>query len=262
MSQIADGENGGVMMNEFPEAFLQANERIRDGGGGCVAINGGEYLELLGPAASRPPTGPGFRAAQQQRLWDAVVGPLSPQTVQRAIDELQRQGDGFHMDGASWTNDLSWVKGYDNVLEPMLQLSANFHRRWDRAVLADAATTNDPDYRACLLYLLLSETSCFRTGAGRWTEYAQTLVQRGSFVTGRCQSLAQNERTTLNKSVRARIDDIRTGYCRLPRAHPRQGQIETMLLDLAKLELGDLILQQLRQVHQQLETLHDLRRAS
>ena len=39
-------------------------------------------------------------------------------------------------------------------------------------------------------------------------------------------------------------------------------QIETMLLDLAKLEGSDLILQQLRQVHQQLESLHDMRRAS
>ena len=39
-------------------------------------------------------------------------------------------------------------------------------------------------------------------------------------------------------------------------------QIETMLLDLAKLDGSDLILQQLRKVHQQLETLHDLRRVS
>ena len=39
-------------------------------------------------------------------------------------------------------------------------------------------------------------------------------------------------------------------------------QIETMLLDLSKLEGTDLLLQQLRQVHNQLEDLHDLRRAS
>ena len=39
-------------------------------------------------------------------------------------------------------------------------------------------------------------------------------------------------------------------------------QIETMLLDLSKLEETDLLLQQLRQVHNQLEALHDLRRAS
>ena len=39
-------------------------------------------------------------------------------------------------------------------------------------------------------------------------------------------------------------------------------QVETMLLELSKLDGTDLILQQLRQVHQQLEGLHDLRRAS
>ena len=35
-----------------------------------------------------------------------------------------------------------------------------------------------------------------------------------------------------------------------------------MLLDLSKLEGTDLLLQQLRQVYNQLEALHDLRRAS
>ena len=39
-------------------------------------------------------------------------------------------------------------------------------------------------------------------------------------------------------------------------------QIETMLMDLGKLDGTDLLLQQLRQVHSQLEDLHDLRRAS
>ena len=39
-------------------------------------------------------------------------------------------------------------------------------------------------------------------------------------------------------------------------------QIERMLLDLNKVDGADLILQQLRQVYNQLEHLHDLRRAS
>ncbi len=40
VSQIADGENGGVMMNEFPEAFRQAHRHIRDNPQGTAAING------------------------------------------------------------------------------------------------------------------------------------------------------------------------------------------------------------------------------
>ena len=180
VSQIADGENGGVMMNEFPDAYRQANKRIRDGCDGCVAINGSEYLELLEASGFETSNWSRIQAVQQQRLWDAVDSPVSPTSVQQAIDQLRRQGDGFSMDGASWTNDLSWVEGYDNVLEPMLQLSAHFHARWDTEINDHPATTTSTDYQACLLHLLLSETSCFRYwGQGRWTEYARTLVQRG-----------------------------------------------------------------------------------
>lgn len=39
-------------------------------------------------------------------------------------------------------------------------------------------------------------------------------------------------------------------------------QIERMLIALTKVDGTSLVLQQLRQVHSQLETLHDLRRAS
>ena len=180
VSQIADGENGGVMMNEFPEAFRQANQRIRDSGDGCVAVNGSEYLELIEASGFDSAQFPPVQAVQQQRLWNALTEPISPQAVQKAIDRLHGEDDGFHIDGASWTNDLSWVKGYDNVLEPMQQLSAHFHARWDDAVTEQPSTTGDAAYQACLLYLLLSETSCFRYwGQGLWTEYARTLVQKG-----------------------------------------------------------------------------------
>ena len=180
VSQIADGENGGVMMNEFPDAYRQANGRIRDSSDGCVAMNGSEYLELLEASGFESSDWLRIQAVQQQRLWDALAAPLSPTSVQQAIDQLHRQGDGFGMDGASWTNDLSWVKGYDNVLEPMQQLSAHFHQRWDEEIHAHPTKTTSPDYQACLLHLLLSETSCFRYwGQGRWTDYARTLVQQG-----------------------------------------------------------------------------------
>ena len=52
MAQIADGENGGVMMNEFPAAFEQANHRLRDDGQLTAAINGTEYLEWVEASAS------------------------------------------------------------------------------------------------------------------------------------------------------------------------------------------------------------------
>ena len=178
VSQIADGENGGVMMNEFPSAFLQAHERIRDEA--TQAITGSEYLELLEADGIHPEHYPPIQAVQQQRLWDAVEPPLHSAAVEAAITQLQALDDGFSMDGASWTNNLSWVEGYSNVLTPMHQLSAAFHARFDAAVQADPALTTSPQYGNALLHLLLLETSCFRYwGQGTWTDYAQEIYRRG-----------------------------------------------------------------------------------
>ena len=84
------------------------------------------------------------------------------------------------MDGASWTDDLSWVKGYENVLEPMNQLSAMFHQKYDKLVAEDPTVTRTREYQEALLYVMLVETSCFRYwGQGTWTDYARALFQRG-----------------------------------------------------------------------------------
>lgn len=83
------------------------------------------------------------------------------------------------MDGASWTNDLSWVRGYENVLGPMNQLSALFHQKYDGLVQADASVTQRADYQEALLHVLLLETSCFRYwGQGTWTDYASEIYRR------------------------------------------------------------------------------------
>ena len=183
VAQIADGENGGVMMNEFPSAFLQAHQRLaRDGGGaGTVAINGTEYLDLLEAAGVQPSAFPPIQAVGQQRFWQEVGGAPSPDAVAAAIARIQASDPGFTMAGASWTNNLSWVEGYANVLEPMNQLSAQFHRVFDPLVAADPAVTTGEPYQQALLHLLLLETSCFRYwGQGTWTDYASEIQRRGA----------------------------------------------------------------------------------
>ena len=180
VSQIADGENGGVMMNEFPPAFLQANRRIRDDGNGTAAINGTEYLELLESNGISSAAFPEIQAVQQHRLWQSLGDRPTPAGVDAAIATLKTAGDGFSMEGASWTSNLSWVAGYDNVLEPMNDLSARFHRRFDEVVAADPSATGQRPYQEALLHLLLLETSCFRYwGQGTWTDYARELFRRG-----------------------------------------------------------------------------------
>jgi hypothetical protein len=184
VSQIADGENGGVMMNEFPPAFVQAHQRIaREGRGdvATVAINGTEYLELLDAAGVPSAAFPPIQAVGQHRLWQQVGGAPTPATVEAAIAELQASDPSFSMAGASWTNDLSWVEGYANVLEPMQQLSARFHQVFDPLVAQDPAITQTPAYQEALLHLLLLETSCFRYwGQGTWTDYAREIHRRGA----------------------------------------------------------------------------------
>jgi len=220
VSQIADGENGGVMMNEFPQAFLQAHRRIAEaapaqverpaspGDQHTVALNGSEYLDLLAAAGVREEDFPRIQALGQQRLWQqlAVASPaslaatadphprapspdpaaaqqrggVSPDALEAAIAALRRSTPGFSMEGASWTSNLSWVQGYANVLEPMQQLSARFHERFDPLLAEDPAITGSEAYQQALLHLLLLETSCFRYwGQGTWTDYATEIHRRG-----------------------------------------------------------------------------------
>ncbi len=203
VSQIADGENGGVMMNEFPPAFLQAHRRLAgqgsgaSGDGATQALNGTEYLELLEAAGVGREAFPSIQAVGQHRLWQALAGPPAPdstpdstaeasaaRTAARtaaAIAALQASDPSFSMDGASWTNNLSWVEGYANVLEPMQQLSARFHQHFDPLVAADPAVTRTQAYQQALLHLLLLQTSCFRYwGQGTWTDYAREIHRRGT----------------------------------------------------------------------------------
>jgi hypothetical protein len=187
VTQIADGENGGVMMNEFPPAFVQAHHKIGAQGGGTtgtVAINGTEYLELLEAAGVQASDYPTIQAVHQHKVWQKVGSQPTPEAtaaaIAAAIADLEASDPHFSMEGASWTNNLSWVEGYGNVLEPMNQLSAHFHQVYDPLVALDPAITQSPRYQDALLHLLLLETSCFRYwGQGRWTDYAREIHRRG-----------------------------------------------------------------------------------
>ncbi|MDB9528459.1 glycosyl hydrolase family 57 [Oscillatoria sp. CS-180] len=180
VTQISDGENGGVMMNEFPGMFKRSWHEMRQhdsGQVGTVGCLGTEYLELLAEAGVTPADFPTCQAIGQHRLWQQVGDRISPDTVDRAIAELKQADQSFHMEGSSWTNDRSWVEGYSNVMQPLQQLSARFHQAVRENKFNDPRSAS---YHQALLHLLLLETSCFRYwGQGAWTEYAQTIHRRG-----------------------------------------------------------------------------------
>lgn len=176
VTQIGDGENGGVMMNEFPPVYRQAFAEIGDAG--VVALNGSEYLEFLGQAGLKEQDYIAVQPITQHRIWEQVR-EFKPGASDEAIERIHEKDSGFNLDRGSWTNDRSWVKGYENVLDPVNQLSVAFHKTFDRKKI----DPQDRLYREALLYLLLSQTSCFRYwGQGIWTDYAKEICRRGREV--------------------------------------------------------------------------------
>jgi len=176
VTQIGDGENGGVMMNEFPSGFRQAIRRF--GTDDVVNVNGTEYLELIEQAGVRERMLPACRPIQQGRVFQRI-SKWEPGAADRAIADLKREQPGFNLEGGSWTNSISWVAGYENVLTPLNKLSAQFHQ----VVGARPVDPNSHAYRNALFYLLMSQTSCFRYwGQGAWTDYAREICRRGSEI--------------------------------------------------------------------------------
>ncbi|MFA4992205.1 MAG: glycosyl hydrolase family 57 [Candidatus Omnitrophota bacterium] len=174
--QIGDGENGGVMMNEFPPAYKIAFGQI--GRDGVVALNGTEYIEYVNNAGLKEESFMPVRPIGQGRIWEFFKGP-SLGAADRAIQKAKEKYPGFSLEKASWTNDKDWVHGYKDVMDPINQLSAAFHEKFDGGTV----DKNSRVYREALLYLLLSQTSCFRYwGAGQWTDYAKEICRRGMDV--------------------------------------------------------------------------------
>jgi hypothetical protein len=172
--QIGDGENGGVMMNEFPSAYERAFDQLD--AGPVAAMNGTEYLEALAGLGVDERAFPPVQPVSQHRIWQEVTAP-GPGAADQAIARLRGRDPSFQLDRASWTNDRSWVEGYGDVMDPVVRLSARFHERWDQA--GDGARAQ-PGYHRSLLYVLLSQTSCFRYwGQGFWTDVAQEICRRG-----------------------------------------------------------------------------------
>ena len=126
---------------------------------------------------------PLIQAVGQDRIWEKISGPITPTLVKKAINELKEEDPSFSLNGASWTNDLSWEDGYINVLEPISKLSSYFHETFDHLLVQNPSLTKTHEYQEALLYLLLLETSCFRYwGQGKWTEYAKTIFRKGEEV--------------------------------------------------------------------------------
>lgn len=173
VTQIADGENGGVMMNEFPSKYFETTNE--SSGSDTIAINGTEYLEYLFASGVKESDLPTLQPIMQKRIWDRFTPGAGPEKLAQLIETIKKEDDRFNMEGGSWTNDISWVRGYDNVLAPMEKASSLFHEK----VLSNNIPTDDPRYRNALFHLMVSQTSCYRYwGQGLWTDYGREVCRR------------------------------------------------------------------------------------
>ena len=171
--QIADGENGGVMMNEFPGKYFEVVRGIN--GQETPLMNVSEYLEHLFAAGVKIAHLPVIQPALQKRIWDRLPAAAGAQRLVEVIADLRQEDDRFHMEGGSWTNNLSWVRGYEDVLGPMEEASSLFHEKASRT----GVDKGDPRYRSALFHLLASQTSCYRYwGHGTWTDYGREICRR------------------------------------------------------------------------------------
>src|SRR5205823_6212285 len=124
VAQIADGENGGVMMNEFPPKYLEVMREASDSD--TVPANVTEYLEYLDSLGIKEDDFPAVQPIMQKRIWDRLGPSSSTDELEKVIQQLRKENHRFSMEGGSWTNNISWVRGYGDVLGPIEQTSALF----------------------------------------------------------------------------------------------------------------------------------------
>jgi len=177
VSQIADGENGGVMMNEFPSKYFDV---VREcSGSDTPLMNVSEYLEHLFATGVSEERLPVLQPLFQKRIWDLFKPGEGPQKLANVIDELRKEDSRFHVEGGSWTNNISWVRGYDALLGPMERVSSLFYEK----VLKPGVPSNEHRYRNALFHLLASQTSCYRYwGQGLWVEYGREICRRATEI--------------------------------------------------------------------------------
>ncbi|MBN1361674.1 MAG: hypothetical protein JW993_13845 [Sedimentisphaerales bacterium] len=173
VTQISDGENGGVMMNEFPSKYQSVIHE--SSGTETPPVNVTEYLEYLDTLGLKEENLPAIQPIMQHRIWQRFKDGAGPDALAETIKKLEAEDNRFHVEGGSWTNNISWVKGYESVLGPMEKASALFASK----VLDKNVSPSERRYRNALYHLLITQTSCYRYwGEGIWVDYGRELCRR------------------------------------------------------------------------------------
>jgi hypothetical protein len=173
VTQISDGENGGVMMNEFPQKYLQVTRE--NSGSRTPGVHVSEYLEYLDSRGIREEDFPVIQPIFQHRIQQRLGDRTGPEAMEKAIRQLEKEDGRFHVEGGSWTNNISWVKGYEKVLGPMEQASVLFSQKAVNAGI----DPSERRFRNALYHLLVTQTSCYRYwGEGAFADYGREFCRR------------------------------------------------------------------------------------
>ena len=122
VTQIADGENGGVMMNEFPGKF---QDEVREASGSDTPfMNGTEYLEYLFASGIKPSDLPVIQPIHQKKIWDKMKPGAGPQQARQGNRGVQEGGPslphgGWFLDttfpGCAWLRQSDRPNGEDEL---------------------------------------------------------------------------------------------------------------------------------------------------
>jgi hypothetical protein len=160
-------------MNEFPPKYVEVMAEAS--GSDTPPVNVSEYLDALAAMGIDEQDFSPIQPILQHRIWERLPERAGPKALNEVIETLKREDHRFHMEGGSWTNNISWVRGYDSLLGPMERASALFSQK----ALSGGVPPSEGRYRNALFHLLCSQTSCFRYwGQGVWTDYGRELCRR------------------------------------------------------------------------------------
>jgi hypothetical protein len=138
-------------------------------------LNVSEYLDELYALGVKAEDLPALQPIFQHRIWQRMERGAGPEKLIQVLAQLKSEDQRFHVEGGSWTNDISWVRGYASLLSEMEQTSALFHEKVDPS----GVSPEERRHGNALFHLLSSQTSCYRYwGEGRWTDYGRELCRR------------------------------------------------------------------------------------
>ncbi len=164
VTQIADRESDGVMMNEFPPKYFQVI--TESSGSPTPAVNITAYLEMLARLGIKDGDLPALQPVLQHRVRERFQPGGGPGRLAAVIGERIRpvQRGRRQLDRGSWTNDVSWVRGGTGTCwhrcSALARCSAS--TLFSEHLLAPGVPASDPRYRRALFHLLACETSSYR----------------------------------------------------------------------------------------------------